>query len=105
MKKKSDIKKQANVQKTLAPLKKGPQKIISKKRSYRVYLEFFVILILVFIAYGNSARNDYNIDDGYVVSLDSGNPLTKKGISGIPEILSSRYNVGEGVTYGYRPLG
>lgn len=73
--------------------------------SYITWIEFFTILILVFITYGNSIKNDYNLDDAFVVSLDSGNPLTKKGILGIPEILKSKYSEGEGVTYGYRPLG
>jgi hypothetical protein len=73
--------------------------------SYNKMLEFFVIVVLVFITYGNSINNDYNIDDAYVVSLDKSNQLTQKGIKGIPEILSSRYSEGEGTTYGYRPLG
>lgn len=63
------------------------------------------ILLLVFFTYFNSISNDYNFDDNYVVSLDQNNTLTQKGISGIPEILKSKYNQGLGVTYGYRPLG
>lgn len=68
---------------------------------------FFVVLIfvLVFITYGNSIKNDYNLDDGYVVSLDEGNLQTQKGIKGIPELLFSNYSNGPGVTYGYRPFG
>ncbi len=72
--------------------------------SYKKYVEFLLILLLVFITYGNSIKNDYNLDDGYVVSLDNANLLTSKGISGIPEILTSKYSEGEGVTYGYRPF-
>lgn len=63
---------------------------------------FFVILILSFIAYGNTIQNDYNIDDGYVLTDESDEV---KGIAAIPRILFSRYNSGEGVTVGYRPMG
>lgn len=74
-------------------------------KSYHKLLEFMVIIILVFLTYGNSINNDYNIDDAYVVSLDKSNQLTQMGIKGIPEILTRNYSEGEGVTYGYRPLG
>ncbi len=73
--------------------------------SYRKWLEFSIIFILVFITYGNSLKNNYNIDGAYVISLDEGNLQTEKGISAIPEIFSSKYNEGLGVTYGYRPFG
>ena len=65
---------------------------------------FLFILTLVFITYGNSIQNDYNIDDSYVVSLDEGNQLSNQGIGAIPKILLSRYNEGKGVTVGYRPM-
>jgi protein O-mannosyl-transferase len=71
----------------------------------RFWLEALIILILVFITYGNSIQNDYNMDDGYVTSIDDRNTLIKKGIRGIPEILTSNYSDGVGVTYGYRPFG
>lgn len=71
----------------------------------RGWWEALIILLLVFVTYGNSIRNDYNLDDGYVVSLDEGNPVTMKGISGIPELLTTNYSNGPGVTYGYRPMG
>jgi hypothetical protein len=86
----------------------GQNQKLSEKpglNSYKRYVEFLLILLLVFITYGNSIQNDYNLDDGYVVSLDNANLLTSKGISGIPEILTSKYSEGEGVTYGYRPFG
>jgi tetratricopeptide (TPR) repeat protein len=89
------------------PLPKQKAKVVKNdnQRPYRWLFEILGILILVFITYGNSIKNDYNLDDGYVVSLDKSNTLTEKGIKGIPEILTSNYNEGLGVTYGYRPLG
>ncbi|MBK9329270.1 MAG: hypothetical protein IPM95_08135 [Sphingobacteriales bacterium] len=82
-----------------------PAKSASPINLQRSWWEVLIILLLVFATYGNSIRNEYNLDDGYVVSLDEGNPLTKKGISGIPELLTTNYSNGPGVTYGYRPLG
>jgi tetratricopeptide (TPR) repeat protein len=85
-----------------------PKKVIVQNNTpfaYRKILEFFSILVLVFITYGNSIKNDYNIDDGFVVSIDEGNKLTNKGIWAIPKMLTSNYSTGPGVTYGYRPLG
>jgi len=76
-----------------------------KKRDLKWLYEILAILVVVFLVYGNSIMNDYNLDDPYVVSLDKVNTQTMKGIKGIPEILFSSYNEGEGVTYGYRPLG
>jgi hypothetical protein len=81
-----------------------PLKEVVKKDYTRLW-EILAILLICFAVYGNSIKNGYNLDDAYVVSLDETNPQTAKGIKGIPEILSSPYNVGEGVTYGYRPLG
>lgn len=87
-------------------IKPNPKAKTSPKISiHRGWWEALVILLLVFVTYGNSIKNDYNLDDGYVVSLDEGNPQTMKGISGIPELLTSNYSNGPGVTYGYRPMG
>ncbi|MEZ5022230.1 MAG: hypothetical protein R2728_03010 [Chitinophagales bacterium] len=67
--------------------------------------EMLLIVLLTFVAYGNTIKNDYNIDDAYIVPLDSQNDIIKEGVSAIPTLLTSRYNEGEGVTYGYRPMG
>lgn len=64
-----------------------------------------LIVLLAFVAYGNTIKNDYNIDDAYIVPLDSQNDIIKEGVSAIPTLLTSRYNEGQGVTYGYRPMG
>jgi tetratricopeptide (TPR) repeat protein len=92
---------------TGTPPKRNPFRQLPaiKEHRYRWLFEFMAIFLLVLVAYGNSIKNDYNLDDGYVVSLDEANTQTEKGIRGIPEILTSNYNEGPGVTYGYRPLG
>lgn len=88
-----------------APARSGQPFWKSLIEQHRLLTEFLVILALSFVTYGNSIVNDYNIDDGYVVSLDEGNKQTEKGIWGIPELLTSKYSQGPGVTYGYRPFG
>lgn len=60
---------------------KAPQKI---KRSYTTIIEIAVIVLLCFLTYGNTIKNDYNFDDDYLV-----NDITKQGITAIPQILKS----------------
>lgn len=81
------------------------KKYINSNPSLISVWEAVIIVILAFVAYGNTIQNDYNIDDAYIVPLDSQNDIIKEGISAIPTLLTSRYNQGEGVTYGYRPMG
>lgn len=59
------------------------------------------IFILAFLLYGNTIRNGYNLDDAYVAQ---NNPRVLKGLSGIPEIFTSRYVDEEGNSFGYRPM-
>ena len=79
---------------------KPKAKTTPKITIHRGWWEALLVLLLVFVTYGNSIKNDYNLDDGYVVSLDEGNQQTMKGISGIPELLTTNYSNGPGVTYG-----
>jgi len=61
----------------------------------------WIIVILTFVIYGNSINNEYALDDNIVVE---GNQMVAKGISGIPEIITSRYSTDKKQTYDYRPL-
>ncbi|MCB0502275.1 MAG: hypothetical protein KDD32_06300, partial [Bacteroidetes bacterium] len=81
------------------------KKYINSNPSLISVWEAIIIIVLAFVTYGNTIQNDYNIDDAYIVPLDSQNDIIKEGISAIPTLLTSRYNEGEGVTYGYRPMG
>lgn len=72
--------------------------ISEKKHPWKVYL-FFIILI--FGLYGNSIPNKFSIDDDMV---SSNNPVIKKGIKGIPEILITRYANNPKQNYEYRPV-
>jgi tetratricopeptide (TPR) repeat protein len=52
------------------------------------------------VLYGNSIKNQYALDDEYVVNND----LVKQGISAIPTIFTSYYSGNEKEQYGYRPI-
>ncbi len=62
---------------------------------------YLIILMVCFVLYGQSINNDFNIDDDYVYE---NHQLVQKGISGIPEIFTSRYNTRDEQYFGYRPL-
>ncbi|MBL4593859.1 MAG: DUF1736 domain-containing protein [Flavobacteriales bacterium] len=70
---------------------------ISKIKTSRIYL---LILVLSFVLYGNSINNEYAMDDNLVTQ---GLSKVEKGVSGIPEIFTTRYAVGK-QSYDYRPL-
>ena len=65
-------------------------------------VKIYIILILfVFLLYGNTLRNDYSLDDN-LIFLD--NPLIEKGISGLPEIFTTKYVSRDDRSYDYRPI-
>ncbi|MDD3858815.1 MAG: tetratricopeptide repeat protein [Bacteroidales bacterium] len=65
------------------------------------YIYYIVIAIFGFLLYGQSINNDFNIDDDYVYE---NHELVQKGIAGIPEIFTTRYNTRDEQYFGYRPL-
>ncbi len=52
---------------------------------------FFIFLIFGFILYGNTVLNKYALDDAIVITK---NKFTKKGIDGIPDILTTEFFTG-----------
>ena len=58
------------------------------KENRKIFILFF---ILGFILYGNSLFNQYALDDAIVITK---NKFTKKGIEGIPEILTTEFFTG-----------
>lgn len=76
---------------------------IKEKYAVRAPKYFYgLLLLLVFVLYGNTLRNDYNLDDNLVTQ---NHRLTSKGVSALPEIFSSFYYEDEsGYAYEYRPL-
>ncbi|MBN2776559.1 MAG: hypothetical protein JXR36_02890 [Bacteroidales bacterium] len=79
--------------------KKQNVKIKNKHQSTRIY--YLIIIVIGFLLYGQSITNDFNIDDDYVYE---NHKLVEKGIKGIPEIFTSRYNTKDEQYFGYRPL-
>jgi tetratricopeptide (TPR) repeat protein len=73
----------------------------NKNKKSKSLIYYILIGITAFVLYGQSIRNDFNIDDDYVYE---NHPLVQKGISGIPEIFMSRYNTRDEQYFGYRPL-
>jgi tetratricopeptide (TPR) repeat protein len=60
-----------------------------------------IIILLVFVLYGNTIPNDYSLDDSYITS----NEHIKNGISGIPYILTHRFGIESlNIELDYRPI-
>ena len=70
---------------------------LSKIKHNRIYI---IIIIMSFIVYGNGINNEYSMDDNLVTQ---GVAKVEKGVSGIKEILTTRYAEGK-QSYDYRPL-
>ncbi|MBC7696054.1 MAG: glycosyltransferase family 39 protein [Burkholderiales bacterium] len=67
----------------------------------------FLIFASAFILYGNSIKNKYALDDGYVTVTNPehpNNPKIEKGLKGIPEIFTSHYIESKQQSFEYRPL-
>jgi predicted negative regulator of RcsB-dependent stress response len=79
--------------------KTKPKKKQELKDHTRIY--GLIIILFAFVLYGNSIRNDYNLDDEFVTN---GNPQIAKGIKAIPEIFTTLYSQRQNLSYGYRPV-
>jgi hypothetical protein len=60
-----------------------------------------IIVAVCFLVYGNTLKNDYSLDDNYVI-VD--NPIVEKGIKGIPQIFKSHYVNRDIEKHSYRPV-
>lgn len=77
---------------------KHPQ--IQKKKLNLTYI-YLGILFLSFVYYGNSLRNQYSLDDHYVIVNKQS---VQKGIAGISKIFRSTYVDKENEKHSYRPI-
>jgi tetratricopeptide (TPR) repeat protein len=59
------------------------------------------ILVMCFVFYGNSIKNDYALDDEMVM-VD--NARVHRGIEGIPRLFREHYSTLGKASYGYRPI-
>ncbi len=67
---------------------------------------YILIVVVTFIIYGNSIKNNYALDDNYVTatSPQNPNPRIQKGLKGIPEIFTSHYIESNQQSFEYRPV-
>lgn len=70
------------------------------KKKQRI-VSISIVLLCLFL-YGNTLKNDYSLDDEYVMV---GNDLVQKGVKAIPKIFKSPYVDKAGLeTHSYRPV-
>lgn len=87
----------ATVSNSAPSAERKPGRSISRPNLYAI-----IVFAFSFIIYTNSIFNDYNMDDELVTR---NHRLTSKGISAIPEILTSPYYKDKGgYEYEYRPM-
>ncbi len=66
---------------------------------------YSILILWVFLFYGNSIKNTFALDDELVTCTDrQEHPLVSKGIRGIPAIFSTSYAANEEQNYEYRPV-
>lgn len=79
-------------------------RIISVKQNQKL---LFLLILLVFLLYGNSIKNNYALDDDYVTVTNPRNLQNHriaKGIRGIKHIFTSHYIETKQQSFEYRPL-
>lgn len=93
------------MKKSKAPEKVKPEKVIDQtvsgeKKLNRRIIFFFVFLC--FLIYGKSIKNNYSMDDEFVVR---NNQQVQRGIEAIPEIFKTTYVINsQKMNYEYRPM-
>jgi hypothetical protein len=64
-----------------------------------------LIVVIVFLFYGNTIRNEFSMDDEYVTTTyNQKNKLTELGISGIGKIFTTNSFIDGKQNYEYRPI-
>ncbi len=82
-----------------------PENSKTEGKEKRFYAYYLAIIVLSFVFYGNSLKNEYSMDDNLVTSTyESKHPIVEKGIAGIPEIFASHFVVNSKQSYAYRPV-
>ncbi|NVN95773.1 MAG: tetratricopeptide repeat protein [Bacteroidetes bacterium] len=82
---------------------KQAQKVVSSKKTINVYTTALICFLFAFMLYSNTLKHDYVLDD-YGAVAD--NWVVKKGVQGIPIILTTTYRYGINLLSDnlYRPL-
>jgi tetratricopeptide (TPR) repeat protein len=69
--------------------------------------KFYILIVVVtFIIYGNSIKNNYALDDNYVTTTNPQEPNQRiqEGLKGIPDIFTSHYVESTQQSFEYRPI-
>ncbi len=80
---------------------------MDNKRTYINHSKIYILVVIVtFIIYGNSIKNNYALDDNYVTTTSPQDPNSRvqKGLKGIPEIFTSHYIESNQQSFEYRPI-
>ncbi len=84
--------------------KKTEKNLLTSQKKFHIGQDNWFRIIIVataFLFYYNCMFNNFSLDDHYI---NNTNQQIAKGVSGIPEILTSFYAEEGGMAYGYRPL-
>lgn len=85
--------------------KSHSKKLIQDSGWNKKWLPMVVLVITVFLYYGNTVKNGYSLDDDLVTSTDNAvHERVEKGISGISEIFKTHYVHTNKQQYEYRPI-
>jgi len=94
---KKKLKKKKNI-------KRSSKATVLEKRRSQLSLDAWFKIILMAVTllfFYNCTFNYFSLDDNYI---NTSNPLTVKGIAGIPEIFTTLYSHNKSASYGYRPM-
>ncbi len=85
------------------PHKRNSKKVLIPGASNRLYMAILVVMVFVF--YGNSLNNGYSLDDDLVTTTDNRiHERVEQGIKGIPTIFKTHFVENPKQSYSYRPI-
>ena len=83
-------------------IKRKPQQVVTVKKYNKIAVYAIICFLFAFMLYFNTFKHSYVLDDNIITN----NIIIKKGLQGIPELLSSPYRFGINQTKDnlYRPF-
>ena len=85
--------------------KSQKKKTNQNSKSKRPWFPIVLLIVAVFLYYGNTINNGFSLDDDLVTTTDNSvHDRVERGISGIPEIFKTHYVDNQKQKYEYRPI-